>query len=133
MTVMNKIRFGIIGCGGIARWHARALQSLDNARLTAVTDSSPERREAFGREYGVPHVPGEKALLSRDDVDAVCICTPSGLHAEQAVLALGAGKHVAAEKPFAITRESMDAVLEAAKDSKAHMTVISQLRFAQDV
>jgi predicted dehydrogenase len=130
---MNKIRFGIIGCGGIARWHAKAIQLLEGARLTAVTDSSPERREAFGREYGVPAVPDEKALLGRDDVDAVCICTPSGFHAGQAILALGAGKHVVAEKPFAITRETMEAVLEAERASNAQMTVISQLRFSQDV
>jgi len=136
MSGTRQLRFGIIGCGGIARFHAKALAAIDEAELAAVTDSSPEQRAAFSADFGIAPVPDVDALLARTDIDAVCICTPSGLHAPLAVQALNAGKHVVVEKPFAITRESMNEVLNAEKRAQARspekrprVSVISQNRF----
>ena len=103
------MRFGIIGCGGIARWHVNAIQRIDGAVLTAVCDTDAARGETFGQKYGVPWFADMKDMLHM--VDAVCICTPSGLHAEQAEQALLAGKHTLVEKPLAITPTSLSRVL----------------------
>ena len=130
---MQKMRFGIIGCGGIAHFHAKAIGALSGAVLAAVTDSVPEQREAFGKKWGIPSFPDVRAMLSEADVDIVSICTPSGFHAELAIQALKAGKNVVVEKPFAITRDSMEETLAAEKAAAGRMTVISQLRFADDV
>ena len=130
---MVKMRFGIIGCGGIAQFHAKAIKALDGAILVAVTDSVSEQREAFSQKWGIPSFSDVDALLEQTDVDAVSICTPSGLHAELVIKALKAGKHVVVEKPFTITRNSMEEVLAAEKSATGRVTVISQLRFADDV
>ena len=129
----GSIRFGIIGCGGIARWHVNAIQTLDTAELTAVTDSSADRSEEWGRLYNVPWFTDAGKMLTANIVDAVCICTPSGLHAELAQQALTANRHVVVEKPAAITRESLKGLLRAEEKSEAKLCVVSQLRFSPDV
>ncbi|MCL1952969.1 MAG: Gfo/Idh/MocA family oxidoreductase [Oscillospiraceae bacterium] len=125
------VRFGIVGCGGIARWHAGAIQSIDGASLSAVCDADEARAAAFAREYAVPCFTDMNDLLGL--VDAVCVCTPSGLHAQQAEQALLAGKHALVEKPLAITRESLARVLQAQKTSGALLCAVSQLRYSPDV
>ncbi|MDR1531732.1 MAG: Gfo/Idh/MocA family oxidoreductase [Clostridiales bacterium] len=130
---MTKIKFGIIGCGNIAQWHANAIRALPNAELAAVCDSVPDMREKFGREHGVQAYASEEQLLASKEIDAVCICTPSGLHAGQAVKALRAGKHVLAEKPFAITPDSLEMVLETARKTNRKLSAVSQMRFIPDV
>ncbi|MBR7161323.1 MAG: Gfo/Idh/MocA family oxidoreductase, partial [Clostridia bacterium] len=72
-------------------------------------------------------------MLADERIDAVCICTPSGFHAEQAKKALLAGKHAAVEKPIAMTPSDADAVIETAQKTGKLLTVISQLRFAPDI
>jgi len=125
------MRFGIIGCGGIARWHADAIQSIAEATLAAVCDADAARASALGGEYGVPCFTEIKNML--DMVDAACVCTPSGLHARQAEQALLAGKHALAEKPLAITPASLERVLEAQRKSGKLLCAVSQLRFSPDV
>ena len=125
------MKFGIIGCGGIARWHAGALREIAGAALAAVCDMDTARAQAMGLEYGVPWFTVYDEMLRA--VDAVCICTPSGLHARQAEQALLAGKHVVAEKPLAITPQSLARVLAAQKQSGMRLCVVAQLRFSPDV
>ncbi len=69
------------------------------------------------------------AILKRDDIDAVCICTPSGLHADGAVAALEAGKHVVVEKPLDVSLPAADRIIDAEKRSGKTVAVISQHRF----
>lgn len=129
----TTIRFGIIGCGAIALWHLRAIEAVEGATLVAVMDENPMVSEAWGQQYGVKAYTNVEKLLQDDDVDAVCICTPSGLHATLGKLALEAGKHVVAEKPMAITAAETEALLQAEKTGGARLCPISQLRFIPDV
>ena len=129
----EKIRFGIVGCGGIARWHASAVQKIEKAKLAAVADSSAEQSEKWGKMYNVPWFADLGDMLGADIVDAVCICTPSGFHAQLAKQALLADKHVVVEKPMAITPDSMAQLLRAEEKSRAKICVISQLRFSPDI
>lgn len=126
-----SIHFGIIGCGGIARWHANAIQSIGGAVLSAVCDADEARAAALGNEYGAPWFTDMDAML--DSTDAVCVCTPSGLHAQQAQRALLAGKHALVEKPLAITPASLQRVIDAQRRSGRLLCAVSQLRYSPDV
>ena len=123
------VRFGVIGCGGISRWHIGAIGSIPDAKLTAVCDELPERARAAGEEYGVSYYSDLSEFLQSGLADAVCICTPSGLHADICIRALRHGLHTAVEKPLAITRESLQEVLIAERKSGKKLTVLSQLRY----
>jgi predicted dehydrogenase len=131
--IVGKVRFGVIGCGGIARWHIESVNALDDAVLMAVCDASASLAEAFGEAYKVPHFTEPAALMASGLVDAVCICTPSGVHAQQCIAALEAGLHVVVEKPMAITPESLAAVLAAEKKAAGRLTCISQYRYSPDM
>ena len=126
----SPLRFAIVGCGSIAPTHADALRALspDGAALAACCDSVPERAQAFAARYGIRAVPYQEALRD-DEIDAVSVCTPSGLHAELGVPALRAGKHVIVEKPMDVSLEACDRLMAAQRESGRTFAVISQHRF----
>ena len=129
----RKIRFGIIGCGIIANWHANAIMAIEDAELVGVTDNNPEGSHAFSQRYGVQVFESLENILSCKEIDAVCICTPSGLHAPQAILSAKAGKHIIVEKPMALGLPSADEVIAACEANNVKMEVISQLRYTKAV
>lgn len=131
---MKKIyRFGLVGCGTIARIHASAIASMEQAELAGVFDPAAASAEIFGEKYrcGVYHTLEE--MLQDPSLDVVNICTPSGTHAEIALAAARAGKHVVVEKPLAIQLEDAQAVVRAQRETGVKICVVSQLRFAPDV
>lgn len=131
---MDKtIRFGIIGCGMIAGIHAKAIESLENARLVGAVDYQPDRAAQFAREHDITAYPNAAAMLADEQIDAVCICTPSAFHADTALTALAHHKHVVLEKPMALDSKTADQVVAACEQNHCLLTVISQLRFSQDV
>ncbi|MBX6764980.1 MAG: Gfo/Idh/MocA family oxidoreductase [Rubrobacteraceae bacterium] len=123
------MRFGIVGCGVIGPHHALAISGLENAELVAVADLVPERARRLASEYHCDFYRDETGLLARNDIDAVCICTPSGIHAEGAIAAMEAGKDVVVEKPVDITLEAVDRLLAVQKATGRKVAVISQHRF----
>jgi UDP-N-acetyl-2-amino-2-deoxyglucuronate dehydrogenase len=126
----NKLRFGILGCGVIGPHHALAISGLsDDAELLAFADRNAERAAKLAQEYGGRVYDTLDQLLSNPDLDAVCICTPSGQHAEQAIAVLQAGKHVVIEKPVDITLAAIDRLLAVQRTSGRKAAVISQHRF----
>lgn len=129
----NKIRFGILGCGVIANFHAEAINSLENAVLIGVTDNRPENAQNFAAKYHVKAYESYEAMLQDPEIDAVCICTPSCFHAPNAEQALLADKHVVLEKPMAIKLEDCKKIVQLSKNHHLKLTVISQLRFSPDV
>ena len=130
---MNKINFVIIGTGMISFTHADAINSIERASLLGVFDKNEERAEEFAKKFSIKNYASYEDVLSDPSVDAVCICTPSGLHAEQAIDALNHGKNVVVEKPMALTKEDCDRVIETVKKTGKTLTVICQLRFSEDV
>ena len=130
---MNKLNFVIIGTGMISSTHADAINDMERANLLGVFDKDTERAKAFAEKYNIKAYDGYEAVLSDSSVDAVCLCTPSGFHAEQAIAALENGKNVVVEKPMALTAEDCDRVIETVKKTGKTLTVICQLRFSEDV
>lgn len=125
----RTFRFGIVGCGVIAPTHAQALAEIEGAQLVAATDLDVTKTRAFAERFGVDAEADLDSLLGRDDIDAVSVCVPSGLHAEVGALTARAGKHLVVEKPIDITVEAADRLIGAARQAGVVMTVISQHRF----
>ncbi len=125
-----KVRFGLIGCGMIANFHAAAIKDIQNAVLNGCADVKPEFAKAFADKHGIAAYDSPQSLMDSGAVDAVCICTPSGLHAEYAIAAAKRGLNVVVEKPMALTAEECDSVIEAVKQNGIKLAVISQLRFS---
>ena len=106
--------FAIVGAGMAAEFHEKAIRANHDrgARLVAVCRQDPAAFETTARRFGVPCL-SYQDLLRHSQVDVVCLCTPSGLHAGQAIAAAGAGKHALVEKPLAITLADADAMIDA--------------------
>ncbi len=129
----KTVAFGIVGCGMIANFHARAIAKIKNATLLGVSDKNKEAAECFAKNYNIRCYRSYEEMLGDKNIDAVCICTPSSFHAENAIAALEAGKHVAVEKPMAFTAEQTEKIEEAVKKSGKLLTSIAQLRFSDDI
>jgi predicted dehydrogenase len=129
----EKVRFGIVGCGAIGPTHAAALLQIADARLVAVADVETARAADLAGRSGDPSVYGGEdgyaRLLADPTVDAVCVCTPSGLHGDHAAAALEAGKHVLVEKPMEISLPACDRMIAAADAMGKKLAVVSQHRF----
>jgi predicted dehydrogenase len=125
-----QLGFGIVGAGGIAGTHAKAISMVPGARLVGVADRVPEEaiRFARGRPGCEPEL-GLDALLARDDIEVISVCTPSGLHAAVGKKAAEAGKHLVIEKPIDVTLKAADELISAAATAGVQLTVISQHRF----
>jgi UDP-N-acetyl-2-amino-2-deoxyglucuronate dehydrogenase len=121
--------FGIVGAGMIAAMHAAAIATLPGTRLAAVTDVDNGAAEAFAAARGCAAEPSLDCLLARPDVDVVCVCVPSGLHAEVGARAARAGKHLVVEKPIDVTLAAAGRLIDAARAAGVALTVISQHRF----
>jgi predicted dehydrogenase len=126
----QPVRFGIIGCGAIGPTHAGAIAQIPDARLVAVADIVSERAAAIAQKFDVARVYADAAeLLADSEVQAVCICTPSGMHADHAVAALTAGKHVLIEKPMDIALDACDRIIAAQRRCGKQVAVVCQHRF----
>src|SRR5262245_49912714 len=102
---MPDLGFAIVGCGMIARFHGRALAEILGTRIAALVGRRPGSAETLRDELHIDAAcyTALAPVLSRPDVDAVIVCTPSGLHLDAAIAAAQSGKHVVVEKPLEIT------------------------------
>lgn len=121
--------FGIVGCGMIANFHARAIAEIRSARLVACYDSFEPAAERFAKETGCRRYVRLKELMDDPDVSIVTIATPSGAHLDPAVAAARAGKHVVVEKPLEITLRRCDRIIDACAKSGVKLATIFPSRF----
>jgi UDP-N-acetyl-2-amino-2-deoxyglucuronate dehydrogenase len=123
------IKFAIVGCGHIAKKHAEAIEKAEGAELIAVCDTIPENMEYYIEKYGVEGYQSLTTLLEQDDLDVINICTPSGYHANIAIAAANAKKHVVVEKPIALTIEDTEAIIDACRSNGVKLSVVHPNRF----
>lgn len=128
---MEKLKWGLIGCGDIAEKRvAPALRDLPNCELVAVSRARFELAEAFAKRFKAKRWCRDWRELTADkEVDAVYVATPVRLHAEQAIAAAEAGKHVLAEKPMAMNTNECDRMIAACRANNVRLGVAYYRRF----
>ncbi|MFC0534212.1 Gfo/Idh/MocA family protein [Phytohabitans kaempferiae] len=127
---MPALRFAVVGCGVIGRVHAAAIASLaPHARFVLAVDEDLRHAEALAQRYDVKATDSVADALNRDDIDAVAVCTPSGTHADLAIVAMRSGKHAVVEKPLDVTVDAARRVAAVQRQTGRTLTVISQHRF----
>lgn len=113
---MKVVKYGVIGCGAIGqRRHIPEIVANAQSKLVAVSDVNLARAQEVAAKYGATAYGDYKAMLKEADIDAVVVCGPNFVHAEQSIAALKAGKHVLVEKPMATTRKDAKAMMDTAK------------------
>jgi UDP-N-acetylglucosamine 3-dehydrogenase len=123
-------RLGLIGCGTVARrTHLPAIAKLDDVTVVGCASRSFESARAASLEAPGSIVFEDWRELITFDIDAVVICSPNGAHAEQAIAAAQAGKHVLVEKPIARTVDEADAMVSAAEEAGVVLHVTQNLRY----
>jgi predicted dehydrogenase/aryl-alcohol dehydrogenase-like predicted oxidoreductase len=113
MTTTNPVRWGILGPGGIAKAFAFGLAQAKSGKLVAIGARNPGKPDLAENFPGARIVDGYQALLDDPEVDAIYISTPHPFHAQWAIKAARAGKHVLVEKPMTLSAAATDAVFHA--------------------
>ena len=130
---MAKYRVGIVGCGGIARVHAKAYQSTEDTEIVCCADINEEALNKFGEEFNIPEKSRyltHEELLDAEKPDIISVCTWHASHAPITIDACKAGvKGVLSEKPMATCLGDADAELEAAAASGTKVAIGHQGRF----
>lgn len=123
------IGFGIVGCGMIAKFHARAIRDLPAAQLIGCTSRSWDKTEAFAQDFSCQAYRQLDEMLANPAIQVVTICTPSGAHCEPTLAAAAAGKHIIVEKPLEVTLERCDAMIAACERAGVTLSTIFPSRF----
>lgn len=123
------VGFGIVGCGMIAKFHARAIADIKGAKLVSCFNRTIDKANALAAEFGGQPTDDLEEMLARPDIDIITICTPSGAHMEPAIAAAKAGKHVIVEKPLDVTLKRCDAMIDACAKAGVKLGTIFPSRF----
>src|SRR5947209_15265405 len=128
----DQLGFALVGCGMIARFHARAIAEIPEARVAALVSRTPANAHKLVAETGTPACPVFSTVgeaLKAPGVDAVVITTPSGAHLEPALAAAAAGKHVVVEKPLEVTGPRCQQIIDACARHGVQLCTIFPSRF----
>lgn len=130
---MSQLNVGIVGLGWVAGAHIAAFNKIPGAKVTAVCSRRDLDEAAISAQYGTPlkAYSDYEAMLADPDIHVIDICTPHPLHAEQAIAAAKAGKHLIIEKPIAISYEDAVAMRRAIHEAKIKTCVCFEVRFSQ--
>src|SRR5436190_5577340 len=121
--------FGIIGCGMISNFHAKAIADVRGAKLVACFDAVPASADRLAAQTGCKAYHKLDDMLADPKVTIVTIGTPSGAHLEPSLAAAKAGKHVIVEKPLEITLSRCDQIIAACEKAKVKLSAIFPSRF----
>lgn len=130
---MEKLGFGVIGCGFIGMLHAGVIAALDGAYLAAVADSDAEKTEEAVRKWGCRSYKDYHEMLRDPDVAVVSVCLPSGMHSSVTIEAARDRKHVICEKPIDIHVERAQEMVDTCRECGVELGVIMQHRFDKPI
>lgn len=125
---MGKMGFGIVGCGMIANFHAKAIREA-GGELIACFDQVPAAAEKLAETYGCKAYRSLDEFLADPAVEIVTVGTPSGAHLDPAVAAARAGRHIIVEKPLEVTLDRCDAIIDAAEKAGVVLSTVFPSRF----
>ncbi len=126
------LRVGIIGCGGIAAVHAKALSEMTDAILCGFADPKQERAERLRQKFGGPDSHSYESmgkLIAHEKPDVLHLCTPHALHVPMAITALRQGIHVFMEKPPAVSAEQFEELSRVCEETDARLGICFQNRY----
>ena len=126
---MKEWKFGIVGAGLIADFHARAIGDIPNAKIVAICDIVEKKAKGMAEKYACTPFTDYTDMLKKGGVDVITIATPSGLHMEPVVAAAENGIHVICEKPLEITLERIDRMRDAHQQAGTRLGGVFQSRF----
>jgi predicted dehydrogenase len=130
-VLKNKVYFAIVGIGHIGKRYIEMIQRHPEAELVAFCDIKPKEElglDAFGEIPFYNNI--DEMLLAEHNLDVACICTPNGLHAEQAIKALDKYKHVVIEKPMGLTKAQCEQVIFKALNVSRQVFGVMQNRYS---
>ncbi|MCB0116248.1 MAG: Gfo/Idh/MocA family oxidoreductase, partial [Caldilineaceae bacterium] len=130
---MQPIKFALIGAGNIAKIYLDAFSKIADAQVTVICNRTESTGRPLAAQANAVWTADFADAVTREDVDAVVIATPSGTHAEIAIAAAQAGKHLLVEKPIDITLPRVDSIIAAAEDAGVILACVFPLRFAAGV
>ena len=132
-TLNPNYNIAILGCGKVAHLHAKAINNLPNAKLSGVWSRSKTTAELFAEQYKVSFYNEIEELIQKEKIDLAIVCTPHPFHLEPAAKAASSGAHILVEKPLASTLEDSEKIIEACKNTRVKLGVISQRRWYEPV
>jgi UDP-N-acetyl-2-amino-2-deoxyglucuronate dehydrogenase len=127
----NKVKFGIVGCGHIGKRHAEMITRNHESELIAFADI--EAKETLNlSDYGnTPfYNTAEELLINHPEIEVICIATPNGLHAQNALLALKHSKHIVVEKPLGLTKAECEKIIFVALQQYKQVFCVMQNRYS---
>jgi UDP-N-acetyl-2-amino-2-deoxyglucuronate dehydrogenase len=128
-SINRKIRIAIVGCGRISKNHFDSLkQHSTDFQLIAICENNKSVLDEFIEKYQVPGYANLEDMLKQEDLDVVSLCTPSGIHPQQAVLAAKHRVHVITEKPMATRWSEGVKMVRACDDAAVRLFVVKQNR-----
>lgn len=127
---MSKIKFAVIGQGHIGKRHAEMVRRNTQCELVAVCDILPKEKAGLVDLKEKFYTDIDELLKNHPDIEVINVCTPNGLHAEHALKALDAGKHVVVEKPMALTKSDCEKVIYAALHHHKTVFCVMQNRYS---
>ncbi len=130
---MEKVRVGIIGCGGIARAHISGYTANPDVELVSFFDKEPGQAEKFVQKYGGKAYDNLSTMLEKEKFDAVSICTPPVAHKDAAILALDHGVNVLCEKPISLNASNGIEMVNKAKQVKKYLMTAFSWRFHKEI
>jgi len=130
---MKKLKFALIGTGGIAQTYAQAFQTSNCCELVAVADVRREAADAFAEPFGAKSYDNYKTLAENETVDAVIISTPPNTHPEIAMYFMQKGVNVLCEKPLCLSVAEAREMIDCAEKSNVKFTMATKFRYVEDV
>jgi len=125
---MDKVRFGIVGTGGMGSGHVSTIQNVEEAQLMAVCDADENAVKPHAEKLGIKGFTDYKELIDSGLVDAVIVATPHYYHPPVAIYAMKKGLAVLSEKPMSVTVKQADEMIETAKETGVPFTIMFQSR-----
>lgn len=130
MSESNKIKFAVVGCGHIGKRHATMIERNDESELVGLVDVSDKGNLGIDG-FSVPFFSSiDDMLAAKLNADVICICTPNGLHSEQAKKSLEAGYHVVCEKPMGLSKDNCESVIYTALQNSKQVFCVMQNRYS---
>jgi len=127
---MSKIKFGVIGCGHIGKRHASMVQLNEECELIAVCDIADESSLDLADINAPFYTSAEEMLADQPSIEVICVCSPNGLHAQHASLALDHHKHVVVEKPMGLSRANCEQLIFSALNVSKNVFCVMQNRYS---